>query len=61
MATHSIVTLSSSSAKRITPDGVHSGMDISIQNINNFIANNNPSKLPLIDLKARKTIKKTFC
>ncbi len=30
------------------------------ENINNFIANNNPTKLPLIDLKARKTIKRTF-
>lgn len=28
--------------------------------INNFISTNEPSKLPLIDLKSRKTIKKNF-
>jgi len=28
--------------------------------ISDFIQNNNPSKLPLVDLKARKTIKRDF-
>lgn len=32
MTTHSLTTLSSSSATRLTPNGVHSGMDITIQN-----------------------------
>lgn len=34
MANHAIVTLSSATATRITPNGVHSGLDITIQNIN---------------------------
>ena len=33
MTTHSLTTLSSSSATRLTPNGVHSGMDITIQNV----------------------------
>jgi hypothetical protein len=34
MATsHALVTLSSSDATRLTPDGLHSGMDITIQNV----------------------------
>ena len=33
MTQHSLTTLSSSSATRLTPNGVHSGMDITIQNI----------------------------
>lgn len=32
MTTHSLTTLSSSSATRLTPEGLHSGMDITIQN-----------------------------
>ncbi len=32
MTTHSLTTLSSSSATRLTPNGKHSGMDITIQN-----------------------------
>jgi hypothetical protein len=35
MTTHALTTLSSSAATRLTPRGVHSGMDITIQNINN--------------------------
>lgn len=34
MASHSIKTLSQSTPMRLTPLGVHSGMDITIQNIN---------------------------
>ncbi len=34
MTTHSIVTLSSLEAERLTPNGMHSGMDITLQNIN---------------------------
>ena len=34
MTTHNIYTLSDSTATRITPNGTHSGMDITIQNIN---------------------------
>lgn len=34
MAQHSIITLSNTSATRLTPMGIHSGMDITIQNIN---------------------------
>ena len=34
MATHSLINLSSSTATRITPPGIHSGMDITIQNVN---------------------------
>jgi hypothetical protein len=33
MTQHALTTLSSSSATRLTPNGVHSGMDITIQNI----------------------------
>lgn len=32
MTTHSLTTLSSSSATRLTPEGIHSGIDITIQN-----------------------------
>ena len=32
MAQHSLITLSNSSATRLTPNGLHSGMDITIQN-----------------------------
>jgi len=32
MTTHSLITLSSTSATRLTPNGTHSGMDITIQN-----------------------------
>lgn len=32
MTLHSLTTLSSSSATRLTPNGLHSGMDITIQN-----------------------------
>ena len=34
MTTHNIYTLSDSTATRITPNGTHSGMDITIQNVN---------------------------
>ena len=33
MTAHSITPLSASSAIRLTPNGIHSGMDITIQNI----------------------------
>lgn len=33
MTTHSLNTLSNSSATRLTPNGTHSGMDITIQNV----------------------------
>ena len=33
MTTHSLTTLSNTSATRLTPNGLHSGMDITIQNI----------------------------
>ena len=33
MTTHSLTTLSSSAATRLTPTGIHSGMDITIQNL----------------------------
>jgi hypothetical protein len=32
MTTHALTTLSNISATRLTPNGVHSGMDITIQN-----------------------------
>jgi hypothetical protein len=32
MTTHALTTLSSTSATRLTPNGIHSGMDITIQN-----------------------------
>jgi hypothetical protein len=34
MTTHALTTLSSSTATRLTPLGIHSGMDITIQNVN---------------------------
>lgn len=34
MTSHSLTTLSSSTATRLTPNGVHSGMDVTIQNVN---------------------------
>ena len=47
MTTQNIYTLSASEATRITPFGAHSGMDITIQNINNvgmlYIGNENVS------------------
>jgi hypothetical protein len=33
MTTHALTTLSSTSATRLTPNGTHSGMDITIQNV----------------------------
>jgi hypothetical protein len=33
MTTHALTTLSSSSATRLTPNGIHSGMDVTIQNV----------------------------
>jgi len=33
MTTHSLTPLSSSAATRLTPAGVHSGMDVTIQNV----------------------------
>jgi hypothetical protein len=33
MTAHSLTTLSSSSATRLTPNGTHSGLDITIQNV----------------------------
>jgi hypothetical protein len=35
MTTHQIHTISSESATRLTPPGAHSGMDITLQNVNN--------------------------
>lgn len=34
MATHSLITLSNTTATALTPNGIHSGMDITIQNTN---------------------------
>jgi hypothetical protein len=34
MATHSLTTLSNATATRLTPNGTHSGRDITIQNVN---------------------------
>lgn len=34
MAQHSLITLSNTSATRLTPNGIHSGMDLTIQNTN---------------------------
>ncbi len=34
MASHSLVTTSSSEATRVSPYGTHSGVDITIQNVN---------------------------
>jgi hypothetical protein len=33
MTQHSLTTLSSSTATKLTPNGLHSGMDITIQNV----------------------------
>lgn len=33
MTSHALTTLSSSSATKLTPNGIHSGMDITIQNV----------------------------
>jgi len=33
MTTHSLTELSSASATRLTPNGTHSGMDVTIQNV----------------------------
>jgi hypothetical protein len=33
MTTHSLTTLSNTTATRLTPTGTHSGMDITIQNV----------------------------
>lgn len=33
MAQHSLINLSNTSATRLTPNGVHSGMDITLQNV----------------------------
>lgn len=33
MTTHAIITLSSTTATRLTPNGLHSGMDITVQNV----------------------------
>ena len=33
MTLHSLTTLSNTSATRLTPNGLHSGMDITIQNV----------------------------
>lgn len=33
MTRHALTTLSNSSAIRLTPNGIHSGMDITIQNV----------------------------
>jgi hypothetical protein len=33
MTTHSLITLSNTTASRLTPSGTHSGLDITIQNI----------------------------
>ena len=33
MTQHSLTTLSSSSATRLSPNGVHSGLDVTIQNV----------------------------
>lgn len=50
MATrHALHTLSNSSATRLTPNGLHSGMDITIQNVNSegyvYIGSENVSAL----------------
>ena len=33
MTSHALTTLSNSTATRLTPNGVHSGMDLTIQNV----------------------------
>ena len=34
MTTHSLTTLSNTTATRLTPNGIHSGIDFTIQNVN---------------------------
>ena len=34
MTVHSLTTLSNTTATRLTPNGIHSGMDITLQNVN---------------------------
>lgn len=34
MTTHSLITLSNTQVTKITPNGVHSGIDITMQNVN---------------------------
>jgi hypothetical protein len=34
MTTHALTQLSNTTATRLTPNGIHSGMDITIQNVN---------------------------
>jgi len=34
MAQHSLITLSNSQTTRVSPHGIHSGVDITIQNVN---------------------------
>jgi hypothetical protein len=34
MTQHEIVTLSDTTATKLTPNGIHSGMDITVQNVN---------------------------
>jgi hypothetical protein len=34
MASHNLINLSNSSATRLSPNGVHNGVDITIQNVN---------------------------
>lgn len=36
MASHSIVTLNNTEATRLTPNGIHSGLDLTIQNYNSW-------------------------
>ena len=33
MTTHSLTTLSNTTATKLTPDGTHSGLDVTIQNV----------------------------
>jgi hypothetical protein len=33
MVTHSLTTLSNASATRLTPNGIHSGFDLTVQNV----------------------------
>lgn len=35
MASHSLLSVSNSQATRVSPNGTHSGIDITIQNVNN--------------------------
>jgi hypothetical protein len=34
MTTHSLTQLSNTTATRLTPNGIHSGMDVTLQNVN---------------------------